>query len=43
MPLLDGLFHKGDGGPVVIPVATQAPIAFRVYYARREAGRCCLA
>jgi hypothetical protein len=32
MPLLGGLFHKGDGGPVVIPVATQAPIAFRVYY-----------
>jgi hypothetical protein len=32
MPLLDGLFHKGDGGPVVIPVATHAPIAFRVYY-----------
>jgi len=32
MPLLGGLFHKGDGGPVVIPVAVQMPIAFRVYY-----------
>jgi hypothetical protein len=32
MPLLGGLFHKGGGGPVVIPVATQVPIAFRVYY-----------
>src|ERR1700694_1590968 len=32
MPLLGGLFHKGDGGPVSIPVATHVPIAFRVYY-----------
>lgn len=32
MPLLGGLFHKGDGGPVAIPVATPAQIAFRVYY-----------
>ncbi|MDQ6919531.1 MAG: hypothetical protein M3Z98_09255 [Candidatus Dormibacteraeota bacterium] len=32
MPLLGGLFHKGDGGPVVIPVAAQVPVAFRVYY-----------
>ena len=32
MPLLGGLFHKGDGGPVVIPVAAHVPIAFRVYY-----------
>jgi len=32
MPLLGGLFNKGDGGPVVIPVAGHVPIAFRVYY-----------
>jgi hypothetical protein len=32
MPLLGGLFHKGDGGPVIIPVAGHVPIAFRVYY-----------
>src|ERR1700694_4978826 len=32
MPLLGGLFHKGGGGPAVIPVVTQVPIGFRVYY-----------
>ena len=32
MPLLDGLFRKAGGGPVVIPVATRVPVAFRVYY-----------
>ncbi len=32
MPLLDGLLHKGDGGPFAIPVASSIPVAFRVYY-----------
>src|SRR4030088_261910 len=32
MPLLGGLFHKGDGGAVITPVAGHVPIAFRVYY-----------
>jgi hypothetical protein len=32
MPLLDGLFRKAGGGPVVIPVLARVPVAFRVYY-----------
>jgi hypothetical protein len=32
MPLLGGLLHRGDGGPVLVPVAALVPIGFRVYY-----------
>jgi len=32
VPLLDGLLHKSEGGPVTIPVASAIPVAFRVYY-----------
>ena len=32
MPLLGRLFSPADAGPLVIPVATSIPVAFRVYY-----------
>jgi hypothetical protein len=32
MPLLGALLHRGEGGPVLLPVAALVPIGFRVYY-----------